>query len=238
MEISSDAIVFWQHGFVKLNLTIVMTWAIMAALTLISWLATRNLTTGPDIGRWQNLLESIVDTIRGQIAEVTRRDPSLFMPFLGTIFLFVAVSNLLTVVPFYQPPTGSLSTTAALAICVFIAVPIYGIADRGLLGYLRTYAEPTPLLLPFNVIGEIARTLALAVRLFGNVMSGTMIGAILIALTPIIFPVIMNLLGLLTGMVQAYIFAVLAAVYIASGMRAREQLEAKRKLEHEENEHG
>ena len=238
MEISSDAIVFWRHGFIELNLTIVTTWVIMAALTLISWLATRNLTTGPDIGRWQNLLESIVSTIREQIAEVTRRDPSLFMPFLGTIFLFVALSNLLTILPFYQPPTGSLSTTAALAICVFVAVPVYGIADRGLLGYLRTFAEPTPIMLPFNVIGEIARTLALAVRLFGNIMSGTMIGAILIAITPFIFPVIMHLLGLLTGMVQAYIFAVLAAVYIASGMRAREQTEGKHKQKHEENTNG
>lgn len=238
MEISPDAVILWQHDFVKLNLTIVMTWAIMIALTLISWLATRNLTTGPDIGRWQNLLESIVSTIRGQISEVTGRDPALFMPFLGTIFLFVAFSNLLTILPFYQPPTGSLSTTAALAICVFIAVPVYGIADRGLRGYLHNYVEPTPIMLPFNIISEISRTLALAVRLFGNVMSGTMIAAILIAITPIIFPVVMNLLGLLTGMVQAYIFAVLAAVYIASGMRAREQLETKRKQENEENAHG
>jgi F-type H+-transporting ATPase subunit a len=124
-------------------------------------------------------------------------------------------------VPGYTAPTGSLSTTTALAICVFVAVPLYGIVSEGPVRYLRHYLKPTWLMLPFNVIGELSRTVALAVRLYGNIMSGTVIVAILLSLTPYFFPVVMQLLGLLTGMIQAYIFAVLAMVYIASATSAR-----------------
>ncbi|MEO6564320.1 MAG: F0F1 ATP synthase subunit A, partial [Nitrosospira sp.] len=118
--------------------------------------------------------------------------------------------------PGYEPPTGSLSTTTALAICVFIAVPFYGIKEQGLGRYLRSYLKPTPIMLPFNIISEFSRTLALAIRLFGNMMSGTMILAIMLTVAPFIFPVVMSALGLLTGMVQAYIFSILATVYIAA----------------------
>jgi len=144
------------------------------------------------------------------------RQPRKYLGFLGTLFVFVAAASLFTVIPGYDPPTGSLSTTTALAICVFIAVPVYGIKEQGLGGYLRSYLRPTPLMLPFNIISEFSRTLALAVRLFGNMMSGTMILAILLTITPFIFPVVMSALGLLTGMVQAYILSILATVYIAA----------------------
>jgi F-type H+-transporting ATPase subunit a len=143
------------------------------------------------------------------------------MGFLGTLFLFVATASLCTVIPGYQPPTGSLSTTTALALCVFVAVPFFGIADQGLGGYLKSYTKPTVMMLPFNVISEISRTLALAVRLFGNMMSGVMIIGILLSITPFIFPIVMTALGLLTGMVQAYIFSILAAVYIAAATHSR-----------------
>lgn len=221
MRISPDSIICWQAELVKLNATILFTWLIMFLLAFGSWLVTRNLHTGKNIPRWQNFLESIVVLINGQIKDVTRQEPERFLPFLGTLFLFIAISNLLSVVPGFQAPTGSLSTTTGLAICVFIAVPVYGIVDNGFLGYLKNYIQPTPLMLPFNITGEISRTLALAVRLFGNIMSGTMIAAILLAIAPLIFPVLMNLLGLLTGMVQAYIFAILAAVYIGAGLKIR-----------------
>lgn len=138
------------------------------------------------------------------------------------MFLFVASANLVTIIPGYEPPTGSLSTTTALALCVFFAVPIFGIADSGLTAYLQAYVKPTLIMLPFNIVSELSRTLALAARLFGNMMSGTMILAILLTITPFIFPVIMSALGLLTGMVQAYIFSILAAVYIAAATRVRE----------------
>jgi F-type H+-transporting ATPase subunit a len=142
--------------------------------------------------------------------------PARYLPFIGTLFIFIATANLLTIVPGYEPPTSSLSTTAALALCVFVAVPSFGIAQRGWRSYLKSYIEPTLIMLPFNMISELSRTLALAVRLFGNMMSGTMIIAILLTITPLVFPVAMTMLGLLTGMVQAYIFSILATVYIAA----------------------
>jgi F-type H+-transporting ATPase subunit a len=166
-------------------------------------------------------LEIIVTTIEKQIEEVGLRQPHKYLGFLGTLFLFVAMASLFTIVPGYEPPTGSLSTTTALAICVFVAVPLFGIADFGLRGYLGEYLKPTIIMLPFNIISEISRTLALAIRLFGNMMSGTMILAILLTITPFIFPIAMSVLGLLTGMVQAYIFSILATVYIAAATRAR-----------------
>jgi len=222
MHLSSDEVVFWQHGFVKLNLTIVMTWVLMVVLVGGSHLITRRLSTGLEISRWQNLLEIIVAGVKGQIKAVGLRKPEKYLGFLGTLFLFIALSNLCTIFPGYEPPTGSLSTTAALAISVFVAVPAYGIADSGLRGYLKTYVEPAFIMLPFNIISELTRTLALAVRLFGNIMSGTMILAILLSITPLIFPIFMILLGLLTGMVQAYIFSILATVYIAAATQTRE----------------
>jgi F-type H+-transporting ATPase subunit a len=152
-----------------------------------------------------------------QIRDVTQQDPVPYLPFVGTLFLFIVTSNVLSVVPGFEPPTGSLTTTAALAICVFLAVPAYGIARLGLVAYLRGYLRPSPFMLPFTIIGELSRTLALAVRLFGNVMSTTVIIAILLSVAPLFFPVIMNAFGLLIGVIQAYIFAILAIVYIASG---------------------
>ena len=220
MRLSPDQMIFWQHGFLKLNGTIAFTWALMFVLTAGSMLVTRNLSTGMGRSRWQNLLEIVVTGIEKQIAEVGLRHPRTYIGFLGTLFLFIAASALSTVVPDFEPPTGSLSTTAALALCVFVAVPFYGIEERGLGGYLKSYVEPTVIMLPFNIISEFSRTLALAVRLFGNMMSGTMILAILLTITPFIFPVAMSVLGLLTGTVQAYIFSILAAVYIASATRA------------------
>jgi len=222
MHLSSDEVVFWQHGFVKLNLTIVMTWVLMVVLVGGSYLITRRLSNRLEVSRWQNLLEIIVAGVKGQIEAVGLRQPEKYLGFLGTLFLFIALSNLCTIFPAYEPPTGSLSTTAALAISVFVAVPAYGIADSGLRGYLKTYVEPAFIMLPFNIISELTRTLALAVRLFGNIMSGTMILAILLSITPLIFPIFMIVLGLLTGMVQAYIFSILATVYIAAATQTRE----------------
>ena len=153
-----------------------------------------------------------------QIEEVGLKRPEKYLGFVGTLFLFIALANLFTILPGYEPPTGSLSTTAALALCVFVAVPFYGIRERGLGGYLKSYMEPTVIMLPFTIISEFSRTLALAVRLFGNMMSGTMIISILLVVTPFIFPAAMSALGLLTGMVQAYIFSILALVYIAAAI--------------------
>ncbi|MEP6834375.1 MAG: F0F1 ATP synthase subunit A [Gemmatimonas sp.] len=228
MHLSADQMIFWQHGFLKLNGTIVFTWAIMLTLVVGSKLITRNLSTEQQRSRWQNLVEIVVVGITKQISEVGLANPGKYLGFLGTLFLFLATAALCTIIPGYEPPTASLSTTAALALCVFVAVPLFGIEGQGIRGYLKTYIEPTAIMLPFNLISELSRTLALAVRLFGNMMSGAMIIGILLTITPFIFPIVMTALGLLTGMVQAYIFSILAAVYIAAAARTqRPRLAAK-----------
>jgi F-type H+-transporting ATPase subunit a len=223
MHLSPDQTIFWQHGFIKLNATIVFTWGLMLVLAVGSRLVTRRLRVGVARSRWQSLLEILVLGIGKQIEDVGLRRPRRYLGFLGTLFLFVAAASLATVIPGYAPPTASLSTTAALALGVFVAVPLFGIAQQGVAGYLRSYVEPTVIMLPFNLISELSRTLALAIRLFGNMMSGAMIVAILLVITPFLFPVVMTALGLLTGMVQAYIFSILAAVYIAAATRTRER---------------
>jgi F-type H+-transporting ATPase subunit a len=216
VQLTPDAIVLWSRGPLRLSATLVFTWVVMALLVLGARQIGRRLSSGPELPRWQNLVEVLVTGLRQQIRQVSQQDPGPYLPFVGTLFLFIAVSNLLAVVPGFRAPTASLSTTTALALCVLLAVPLYGIARQGLAGYLRHYLRPTPLMLPFNLLGEMTRTVALAVRLYGNIMSGELMLAILIGLTPLFFPLVMQLLGLLTGMVQAYIFAVLATVYIAS----------------------
>jgi F-type H+-transporting ATPase subunit a len=221
VEISPDSVVIWSRGAVKVNATILVTWLNMILLAAGAAAITWKLSPGERLSRWQNLLEVLVEGMERQIEEIGLRPPREFLPFLGTLFIFVLFSNLLTVLPGYRAPTGSLSTTAALAFCVFIAIPVWGIRRRGLSGYFRMYLTPTVFMLPFNVIGEVTRTLALAVRLFGNIMSGGMIAAILLTVAPLIFPVVMNLLGLITGVIQAYIFTVLSAVYIAAAVRVQ-----------------
>jgi F-type H+-transporting ATPase subunit a len=221
VRLSADELIFWQYGFFKLNATIVFTWGLMLVLAVGSKLITRKISTDMKRSRWQNLLEIIITGMEKQIEEVGLGQPRKYLPFLGTLFLFVAASSLCTVIPGYQPPTGSLSTTTALALCVFVSVPFFGINEQGVGNYIKSYMQPTPIMLPFNILSELTRTLALAVRLFGNMMSGAMIVGILLTLVPFIFPIIMTVLGLLTGMVQAYIFSILAAVYIAAATRAR-----------------
>jgi F-type H+-transporting ATPase subunit a len=218
-QLSPDEVVYWEWGFVQINATIVFTWAVMALMIGGVWLVTRHLTDSSDVRRGQNGLEVVVDYINGQIREISGGDrPEPYLPFIGTLFLFIAVANVLSILPGYVPPTASLSTTAALSIAVFLAVPVFGVTRQGLKTYLRHYIEPNPIMLPFNVIGDLSRTLALAVRLFGNIMSGTKIVAVLVGIIPLVFPIVFRALGLLTGLIQAYIFAVLAMVYIASAM--------------------
>jgi len=221
MRLSPDQLIFLRYGLLKLNATIVFTWGLMFVLVVGSILITRKLSTELKRSRWQNLLEMVVTGIEKQIEGVGLPHPEKYLGFLGTLFLFLATASVCTIIPGYEPPTGSLSTTVALALCVFIAVPFFGIADQGIGGYLKSYVEPTVIMLPFNIISEISRTLALAVRLFGNMMSGAMIIAILLTITPFVFPIVMTALGLLTGTVQAYIFSILAAVYIAAATRVR-----------------
>jgi len=219
MSISADDWILWEGWGLALNATVAFTWLVMALLVIGARAVTARLSDSERPSRWQTLLETVVDGIREQIAGVGTESPGRYLPFVGTLFLFIATANLLSIVPGYMPPTASLSTTFALALCVLVAVPVFSIAQKGVAGFLRNYVQPTPFMLPFNVIGELSRTIALAVRLYGNVMSGTVIVGILISIAPFFFPIVMQVLGLLTGLIQAYIFAVLAMVYIASAAR-------------------
>lgn len=226
MHVTPDEVVFWRHGWISLNLTIVTTWGVMALLTVGSWLVTRRLSAELRVARWQSLLEIVLQGIRDQIREAGLSPAERYLPFIGTLFLLLAGSALLTVLPGYESPSSSLSTTTALALAVFLAVPFFGVSAVGWRGYLSHFLEPSPILLPFNLLSDVSRTLALAIRLFGNAMSGSMILAILLSIAPFFFPVLMSLLELLTGVVQAYIFAVLATVYVAA---ASQQAEGSRK---------
>ncbi|HUM90721.1 MAG TPA: F0F1 ATP synthase subunit A [Candidatus Competibacter sp.] len=223
MNISPDQTILLDFGPVNINATLIFTWLTIALLAGLARWITRKLSTTGELSSWQNCLEVLVEGAQRQIRDIARQDPDPFLSFIVTLFLFIATCNLLAVAPGYEPPTGSLSTTTALALCVFCAVPFYGIRRHGLRRFLHLYLEPTPLMLPLNLIGELARTLALAVRLYGNVMSGGLVAAILLLVAPFVFPALMNVLGLLTGLIQAYIFAVLATVFIAAATAAQEQ---------------
>lgn len=227
MHLTPDESILWQCGVVTINKTLVYSWLVIALLVIAARSATRNLSTGPVVSRRQNFLEVLVKGVKGQVEEISREPSPPYFPFIATLFLYIAVCNFLAFVPGYHPATGSLSTTAGLATCVFVAVPVYGIQKKGLLGYLKNYLEPPIFMMPFHVMGELTRTLALAVRLFGNVMSGGVTIATLLAISPFLFPILMQALELLIGQIQAYIFAVLATVYIASATRAHEEIAEK-----------
>lgn len=216
IEVSPDSTILWSWGPIHLTLTIVMTWLVMAVLVFSAWLATRRLKLHPPLSKWQNIFEAVVTVIRNHVRDILGPHISRFMPFIGTLFLFISFSNLLIILPEYRAPTGSLSTTLALALCVFIAVPYFSIEEVGLRGYLKHFTQPSILMLPMHLLTEVTRTLTLAIRLFGNIMSEAMIAAAILAVVPLLLPVVMKSFGLLIGQIQAYIFAVLASIYIAS----------------------
>lgn len=230
-QISPDQVIVWSWGFITLNVTILYTWLVMAILVGGSLLVTRHLSSEMNVSRWQHFLEVVISVIRSEISEMTKKGADNYIPLVGTLFLFICTSNVLAVVPGYVAPTSSITTTAALATCVFIAVPFYGISRNGILHYLKEYFQPTFIFFPFHVMGELSRTLALTVRLFGNIMSHEKVIGILLAVTPLLFPVVMQILGLLIGVIQAYIFAILSMVYIASALSAEDDYPAQAAVE-------
>lgn len=218
MSIDPSSIIYFQYGFIKITATLVFTWVTMGILIVLCLIGTRGLKTGKVFSVGQNVAEFVVVAMESQVKGIAEKDYQRIIPFVGTLFLFIFVSNVMSVVPGYTPPTASMNTTIALAVCVFFAVPLYGIASKGIGGYFRQYIKPSVLMLPFNIIGEISRTISLSVRLYGNVMSLTIIVAILLGVIPLFFPLTIQLLGIVTGAIQAYIFAVLATVYIAAAV--------------------
>lgn len=203
-------------GPVPIALAVVTTWGIMLALAVVSLLATRRLEIHP--GRLQAAVELLVTTLERQISETTSADPAPFVPLLGTLFIYLAFANASAVVPGLHPPTAQIETAGALALIVFCAVHYYGIRRRGLAGYLRSFARPTILMVPFNILSNITRTFSLMIRLFGNVMSGEFMIGIVLALAGLLVPIPLMALEVLVGLVQAYIFSVLAAVFVGAAV--------------------
>lgn len=228
MKLTPDAIVLVQIGGLNINATLLFTWIVMALLVAGSWLATRHWHPGEPPSRWRNMLEMVVLFIEQQVAEVSSHAIRPVMYFAGTLFLFIALSNIMAIVPGFRSPMGSLSTTVALTLAVLIAVPVFSIYHSGWRHYVRQFFQPVWLLLPFNLLGEMSKAISLSIRLYGNVMSGAVIVAILLTIAPFFFPILMEMLGLITGLIQAYIFAMLATVYIATAMADHDNVKQKR----------
>lgn len=210
----------------RIHETVITTWGVMALLFLISWLTTRRMHESP--GRWQAGVEGVVSAIRDTIAAVTPRYADRLLPFVGTLWIFLAVANLVGILPGLHGPTADLSATASLAVLVFLSVYWFGIRIHGLRAYLRHYVEPNPILLPFHFISEISRTVALAVRLFGNIFSLEMAAVLVLLVAGFLVPVPVLMLHVVEALVQAYIFGMLALIYIAGGI---ETLELKSRAE-------
>jgi F-type H+-transporting ATPase subunit a len=170
--------------------------------------------------RWPIMAELIVEHFEDLMRDMFGGDPRPYTPIVVTLALFIGAANLIGLVPGLRAPTADFSTTAALAVVVFLAVPLFGIKARGLRGYLRHYLEPSPVLLPLEIITEFSRTLALAVRLFGNIMSEELLIAVLLSLAGLLLPIPIMMLAVLTSVVQAYIFAVLTVVYLSAAVRS------------------
>jgi F-type H+-transporting ATPase subunit a len=208
--------VLFHIGPFAVTTPVVTTWGIMLLLAGGSWLLTRRLTVHPS--RAQSALEVLVEAIEAQIGDTMRVQPARYLSLIGTLFLFIFVANWSFLVPGIEPPTAHLETDAALALIVFVAVVYFGIRLRGLRGYLMSFAAPTLLMVPLNLVETITRTFSLMVRLFGNVMSGVFVIGIVLSLVGLLVPVPLMALDLLTGAVQAYIFSVLAMVFISGAL--------------------
>ena len=203
-------------GPVPISETVAVTWGLMGALALGSWLATRSLKRAPS--RTQTVLELIVEAVADQIKGTVRVAPGPYVPMIGTLFLFILAANWSSLIPGIEPPTAHIETDAALGLIVFLAIIYFGIKARGLGGYLKTFAEPSIVMIPLNVVETFTRTFSLIVRLFGNMMSAVFIIGIILTLAGLLVPIPLMALDLLVGAIQAYIFAVLAIVFIGSGV--------------------
>lgn len=215
LEMTDKVILFRPFG-IPINMTIFSTWIVMAILVLLSWLATRNLKDQLKVSRLQTAMEMVVMFLRNEIKDISNDNPKKYMGIIITFFMFIAVSNLLTIIPWFRPPTASLSTVVAFGLVVFCAIPYYAIKNAGFIGYIKKFIDPTPVMLPMNLFSDFASTLSMSFRLFGNMLSGVMFATVLTAFVPFVLPLTMQSLGLLTGTIQAYIFALLATVYASN----------------------
>jgi F-type H+-transporting ATPase subunit a len=195
--------------------------SLLASAILIALAFVIRLQLSDRPSRLQSAMEMLLDHLDGTMRAMFGRDPRPYLPLILTLALFIGMANLMGLVPGLHAPTGDLSTTAALAIIVFVAVPLYGLRAQGFVGYLRHYLEPAPILLPLEIITELTRTLTLAVRLFGNVMSEELVIGVLLLLAGLLIPVPLMMLSVLTSVLQAYIFSILTVVYLSAVVRAQ-----------------
>ena len=214
------ASVVFRIGFVEITDTVITTWVIMALLAFASWALSRRLRQDP--GPWQTAVEGVVAAIDDAIRAVAPVQAATIMPFIGTLWVFIVVANLSSLIPGVRAPTRDLSATAALAVLVFLSVHWFGLRSLGASRYLKHYLTPSPILLPFHVIGEVTRTLALAIRLFGNMMSLEMAALLILLVAGFLAPVPILMLHIVEALVQAYIFGMLALIYVAGGLQTQE----------------
>lgn len=214
-------VIYFRLGLFHLTSTVMTTWGMLLVFGVACWLATRRLSVNtPSL--IQTALEGVIQAVCTAIDEVLPGKAAELMPFIGTLWLFIAAANLTGLIPELHSPTGDLSTTTALAILVFLSVHWYGIRASGLRQYLAHYLTPSPILLPFHLLGELSRTIALAMRLFGNIMSLEMAALLVLMVAGLLVPVPVLMLHIVEALVQAYIFGTLALIYIAGGMQSHE----------------
>jgi F-type H+-transporting ATPase subunit a len=212
-------------GPLAIGSTVITTWLLMGALGVTAWLVTRRLRIEP--GPLQVAVEGIVGVIEDAIAAVLPEHARRVLPFIGSLWLYLVCANLVGLVPGLHSPTRDLSATAALAVLVFVSVHWYGIRTQSLRAYLRHYLTPSPILLPFHIISEISRTVALAVRLFGNIMSLEMAALLVLLVAGFLAPVPILMLHVIEALVQAYIFGMLALIYVAGGIQSQQLRQEK-----------
>ena len=220
MELEQELVptIIFSLGPLQVTSTVVNTWIIMAIVSIVVIVLGKRLRVRP--ARWQNALEWVVEAIDNLISDMIPENPRIFLPIVGTLAIFIGAANLGGLIPGLRSPTADINTPLALAIVVFFSVHYYGIRQKGLVGHLRHYVEPIFILLPIEIASELARTLSLTFRLFGNILGEEIVIAVLFLILPYFIPVPMMLFSIFTSLVQAYVFAMLTVVYLSGAVRA------------------
>jgi len=211
--------VLFSIGPVEVTDTVIITWIVMILITGVCYVLTRRLSVKPS--GYQEVLEATFEAIEKTVKEVVPVNPLMVVPILGTFWIFIGFSNLIGLLPGFKTPTADINTTFAFAVISYSMTHVFGIRTEGIRGYLAHYKEPSWLLLPFHFIAEVTRTIALSVRLFGNMLSGDMIAVILIGIVGLLVPVPFYLLHVVIGIIQAYIFGILTLVFIAGVIQTK-----------------
>ena len=217
---SLSAGVVIQIGPLTIGSTVLTTWGVMVLLISAAWIIKRNLQANPNLP--QSAVESIIVVIESAVKDVLPQHSKEVMPFIASLWIFLVIANLIGLIPSLHSPTRDLSATSALALLVFISVHWFGIRTKGLKSYLGHYLKPSPLLLPFHLISEVTRTLALAIRLFGNMMSLEMAALLILLVAGFVAPIPILMLHIIEALIQAYIFGMLALIYIAGGIQSQQ----------------